>query len=184
MLKASYYKHMMGRLAQQFNNVMVVAESIKQGVKSGRISAPVKKRGFEGKIKKVDHIEGGYKGRKNQFQNYHTSSQIANINSLFLTRKPKPQNFQAKNQTENFPKKNYQRDQEQLPPLPLSLNEMYQKLLSIVHITPKPLTSLQPPYPNSYKLDLTCEYHIGVARHSIHMCCVFKKKLMQLIKVG
>jgi len=133
---------MMGRLAQQFNNVMVVAESIKQGVKSGRISAPVKKKGFEGKIKKVDHIEGGYKGRKNQFQNYHTSSQIANINSLFLTRKPEPQNFQTKNQTENFPKKNYQRDQEQLPPLLLSLNEMYQKLLSIVHITPKPLTSL------------------------------------------
>jgi hypothetical protein len=99
---------MMGRLAQQFNNVMVVAERIKQGVKSGRISAPVKKRGFEGKIKKVDYIEGGYKGRKNQFQNYHTSSQIANINSLFLTRKPEPQNFQAKNQTENFPKKNYQ----------------------------------------------------------------------------
>jgi hypothetical protein len=52
------------------------------------------------------------------------------------------------------------------------LNEMYQKLLSIVHITLESLTFLQPPYPNSYKLDLTCEYHIGVARHSIHVLCL------------
>ena len=74
----------------------------------------LRKRGFKGKIKEVDHVEGGYRGKKNSFQNYHTSPQITNINlkSPFLTRKPKPQNFQAKKQTENFPRKNYKGVQE------------------------------------------------------------------------
>jgi hypothetical protein len=49
-----------------------MAERIKQGVKSCRISAPMKKKGFEGKMREVDHIENDYRGRKNQFQNYHT----------------------------------------------------------------------------------------------------------------
>ena len=140
-LKASYYEHVIGSSAQQFIDALVVCERIEQGVKSGRISAPTEKRGFE--RKEVNHVEDGYKGRKNSSQNYHTPSQIANI------KKPEP--FQAKSQIGN-----YQRVQEQLPPLPLSLNEMYQKLLSIGHVAPEPLTSVPPPYPSWYKIELTC----------------------------
>jgi hypothetical protein len=68
---------------------VAVAERIEQGVKSGRISALIEKRGFEGKGKEVDHVESGYIGRRNSFQNYHTPSQIANINlnSPFPTKK-------------------------------------------------------------------------------------------------
>jgi len=161
----------MGSLAQQFTNAVVVCERIEQGVKSGRISAPIENRGFE--RKQVNHVEDGYKGRKNSSQNYHTPSQIAEI------KKPEPQNFQAKSQI-----RNYQRAQEQLPPLSLPLNEMYQKLLSIRHIAPEPLAPLQPPYPGWYKLELTCEYHAGVAGHDIHICNTFKRKLQQLIKAG
>jgi len=83
-----------------------------------------------------NYVDGGYRGRKNPFQNYHTSSpspQIANtnLNPSFPTKKPEPQT-------------KHQRVHEQLPPLPLPLNEMYQKLLSIGHIAPEPLTPLQP----------------------------------------
>jgi hypothetical protein len=45
-LKALYYEHVMGSSAQQFTDVVAVAERIEQGVKSGRISAPVEKKGF------------------------------------------------------------------------------------------------------------------------------------------
>jgi len=171
-LKDPYYEHVMGSSAQQFTNVVAVAERIEQGVKSGRISAPVEKRGFKGKKKEVDHVEG----MKKPFQKYHTPSfspQIANINlnSSFPTRKFEPQT-------------KHQRAQEQLPPLPLPLNEMYQKLLSIRQIAPEPLTPLQPPYPNWYRPDLTCEYHAGAVGHNIHTCSAFKKRLMHLIKVG
>jgi hypothetical protein len=171
-LRDPYYEHVMGSSAQQFTDVVVVVEHIEQGVKSGKISALVEKRGFEGKKKEVDHVEG----RKNPFQKYRTPSpspQISNINlnPTFPTRKPEPQT-------------KHQRVQEQLPSLPLPLNEMYQKLLSIRHIAPEPLTPLQPPYPNWYKPDLTCEYHAGAAGHNIHTCSAFKKRLMHLIKAG
>ena len=61
---------------------------------------------------------------------------------------------------------------------------MYQKLLSIGYIALEPLTPLQPPYPNWYKPDLTCEYHASVVGHNIHACSAFKKRLMHLIKAG
>jgi len=91
-LKTLYYKHMMGSSTQQFSNVMAAAKRIKQGIKSGRISTFTEKKGFGGKKKDVDHIEGGYRGKKNHFQNHNTpspSSHIANINfhSLFLIKK-------------------------------------------------------------------------------------------------
>ena len=107
------------------------------------LSCPPRKRVLKGKRKRfMHHVKGRYRGRKNQFQNYHTSSplsQIANnnFNSSFPTRKPMPQTLKAKNQTENFPKKNYQRVQEILP-----LNKMYQKLLSIAHVALEPLAPL------------------------------------------
>ena len=110
---------------------------------------------------------------KNQFQNYHNPlSEIANIN------------LQAKGPPKNFPKRNYQKTQEQLPPLPLPLNEMYQKLVSIEQIAPEPQAPLYPPYPSWYKPNLTCEYHGGVVGHSIHTYGAFTKRLMQLIKAG
>jgi len=69
-LKAPYYEH----------DDVAVAERIEQGVKSGRIYALIEKRGFEGKGKEIDYVEGGYIGKRNSFQNYHTPSQIVNIN--------------------------------------------------------------------------------------------------------
>jgi hypothetical protein len=96
MLKDPYYEHVMGSSAQQFTDVMAVAECIKQGVKSGIISTPVEKRGFESKRKKVDHVEGSYRGRKNPFQKYCTPSPSPlisniNLNPTFPTRKPEAQ---------------------------------------------------------------------------------------------
>jgi hypothetical protein len=43
-LKASYYEHVMGRSTQQFTDVVVAAERIEQGVKSGRVFQPRRKR--------------------------------------------------------------------------------------------------------------------------------------------
>jgi hypothetical protein len=50
-------EHVMGSSAQQFTDAVVVCERIEQGVKSGRISAPTEKRGFE--RKEVHHVEDG-----------------------------------------------------------------------------------------------------------------------------
>ena len=45
MLKTPYYQHMTGSLAEQFIDIVVVAEHIKQGIWSGRISTPTKEKG-------------------------------------------------------------------------------------------------------------------------------------------
>ena len=128
-----------------------------------------------------------------------------------LTKKPKAQNNQINNQAKNIPKKNSMNHYKyaiitlyllvdfltlknvapplspddigaQLPPLPLLLNKMYQKLLSIRHVALILLTSLQPPNPNWYKPYLTYEHHVGIARHNFHTCNAFKKNLIRLIK--
>ena len=146
-LRAPYYEHVMGSLTQQFINVVVMVERIEQGIRSGRIPTPMEKIGFKGKRKVIEHFEDDYKGRKNQFQNYHNpSSKIVNIN------------LQAEDPPKNFSKRNYQKIQEQLHPLSLPLNEMYQKLVSIRQVSPEPQAPLQPSYPKRYKPDLTCEY--------------------------
>jgi hypothetical protein len=73
-LKAPYYEHVMGSSAQQFTNAVAVAKRIEQGVKSGRISAPMEKKGFGVKKREIDHIESSYKSKKGQFQRYNTQS--------------------------------------------------------------------------------------------------------------
>ena len=63
-LKAPYYEHVMGSSAQQFTDAVAVAEWIEQGVKSGRISAPMEKKGFGVKKREIDHVESSYKNKK------------------------------------------------------------------------------------------------------------------------
>ena len=69
-------------------------------------------------------------------------------------------------------------------PLPMLLGEIYAKLLSIGHMTPHLFPSLKPPFPNWYKPDLTCEYHAGNPSHNIDTYSTFKRKFLQLFKVG
>ena len=76
----------------------------------------MEKKGFGGKRKEVDHIEGGYKGKNTRFPKYNpSSSQVANINfnSPFSTKRPENQiGNLPKNQIRSFPKKSYQKPQE------------------------------------------------------------------------
>jgi hypothetical protein len=140
-----------------------------------------RKKWFTGKKKNVEvsNVEGGCKGKKNyQTQSYQTStSQISNINftkSLSVNQPTNP----LENQAKNNPRRAYQRNQEQLLPLPIPLREMYAKLLSICHMIPLLFPPLKPLFLNWYKPDLTCEYHAGNLDHNIDTCLAFKRKLL------
>jgi hypothetical protein len=74
MFKTLYYEYVMGSSAQQFTNAVVVAKCIKQGIINGRIFELIEKKGFGRKKNDVDHIKGGYRDKKNHFQNYNTPS--------------------------------------------------------------------------------------------------------------
>ncbi|KAL9354849.1 hypothetical protein Peur_052819 [Populus x canadensis] len=54
----------------------------------------------------------------------------------------------------------------------------------IRQIAPIPTLPLQPPFPIWYKPELTCEYHAGIPGHGLETCYAFKKKLLELIKIG
>ncbi|XP_061965260.1 uncharacterized protein LOC133689413 [Populus nigra] len=189
--KSPYFEHLVGSSAQHFYDAVTIAERIEQAIRMGRMLEPTEKKGFTGKKKdsEMNNVEGVYKGKKKNYHHYNfqiPTQQVASVNFTkpFPTNQQNPPNDQQSNQIVNPPRRNFQRTQERLPPLPLPLGEMYSKLLSIGQVAPVPLTPLQPPYPNWYKPDLTCEYHAGIVGHNIESCNAFKNKLLQLIKAG
>jgi hypothetical protein len=78
----------------------------------------------------------------------------------------------------------FKEDEEQIPSFPISLKEMYQCLLNIGQIAPIPALAMQPPFPYRYKLKLKCEYLVDALGHNIETCLTFKRKVLQVIKVG
>jgi len=62
---------MMSNLTHQFTNVVTMAKCIEQGIRMIKFLCPLRKKGFRRKKKDVDHIKGGYKGKKNHFLNYN-----------------------------------------------------------------------------------------------------------------
>ncbi|KAJ7010290.1 hypothetical protein NC653_000894 [Populus alba x Populus x berolinensis] len=179
--RAPYYEHLMGSSAQHFYDVVRIVERIEQGIRSGRIAEPIEKRGFIGKKKEneVNNLE-------RRSKNYQIPTpQVTSINfaKTPIPNQPNQIKFPVNNQS-NYQRKDNQPSEEQLPPLPITLKELYAKLLSIGQIAPLPVPPMQPPFPTWYNPEVICEYHAGHAGHSIEACFAFKRKVLQLIKVG
>jgi len=180
--KAPYYEHLMGSSSQHFYDAIRIAERIEQETKAGCISEPLEKKGFirckrEGDI---NNLEVGYKGKKMNSYNPQTpTSQFAhmNFNKPFS---PNRTNYQSN----NHQRQNTKYILEQLPPLPMPLKDLYAKLLSIGHIAPIPALPLQPLFPIGHKPELTCDYHAGNPWHDLETCYTFKRRLLELIKIG
>jgi len=134
----------------------------------------------------VNSLEGGYKGKTKNYQNYQTpTSQVTSINFAkpSIPNQPNQTKFPTNNQS-NYQRRNNRQPEKQLPPLPITLKELYAKLLSIGQIVPISVPPMQPPFPAWYNPEVTCEYHAGYVGHSIVTCVAFKKRVLQLIKVG
>jgi len=177
--------HLMGSSAQHLYDAVRIAERIEQGIRSGRIMEPVNKKGFVGKRKEteVNSLEGGYKGKGKNYQTPTSQVTCINLAKPSIPNQPNQTKFPTNNQS-NYQRRNNQQPEEQLPPLPITLKELYAKLLSIGQIAPIPIPPIQPPFPTWYNPEVTCEYHAGNAGHSIETCVAFKKRVLQLMKVG
>ncbi|XP_034898419.1 uncharacterized protein [Populus alba] len=186
--KAPYYEHLMGSSSQHFYDVVRVAERIEQGIKARRIPEPLEKKGFSGRRREgdVNNLEGGYKGKRVNYPNPGTSTpQFTNMNfTKPLSPNPTNRINIPPNIQNNYQKPYTRYTSEQLPPLPMPLKDLYAKLLSIGQITPIHLPQIQPPFPMWYKSELACEYHAGNSGHAIETCYAFKRKLLELIKMG
>ncbi|XP_034932830.1 uncharacterized protein [Populus alba] len=179
--RAPYYEHLMGSSAQHFYDVVRIAERIEQGIRSGRIAEPLEKRGFIGRKKEIEVNNLERRSKNYQIPTPRVTS--INFSKPPTPNQPNPVKFPANNH-HNYQRKDKQLSEEQLPPLPITLKELYAKLLSIGQIAPLPIPPMQPPFPAWYNPEVTCEYHAGHAGHSIEACFAFKRKVLQLIKVG
>jgi hypothetical protein len=66
----------------------------------------------------------------------------------------------------------------------MPLKELYVKLLSIRHKALLLIPPLQPPFPVWYKSKLTYKYYDGNLNHDTETYYTFKKRLLELIKIG
>jgi hypothetical protein len=133
----------------------------------------------------VNNLENSYKEKGKNYQNYQTpTSQITSINfsKPFVPNQPHQTKFPANNQN-SYQRRDNRQLEEQLPPLPITLKELYAKLLSIGQIAPLLLPHMQPPFPTWYNPELTYEYHAGNTGHNIENCVAFKNRVSQLIKI-
>ena len=183
--KAPYYEHLTGSSSHHFYDAVNIAKRIEQGIKAGRIAEPLEKKGFIGRKREgdVNNLEGWYKGKRVDSHNPQIpTSQFSHMN-FSKSFSPNRTNNQSNNQN-NHRRPNTKYITEQLSPLPMPLKDLYAKLLSIGHIAPIPALPLQPPFPIWYKPNLTCEYHVGNPEHGLEMCYAFKRRLLELIKIG
>jgi hypothetical protein len=132
--RAPYYEHLMGSSTQHFYDAVRIVERIEQGIRSGRIAEPIEKKGFVGmKEIEVNNLKGRYQVKGKSYQNYQTpTSQITSINfsKPSIPNQPHQIKFLANNQN-SYQRKDNRQPKDQLPPLPMTLKELYAKLLSI-----------------------------------------------------
>jgi len=73
-IKALYFEYLVGSSAQYFFDVVVITKRIKQVIRLEKIADSTKKKSFTGKRKEIEihNIEGGYKGKRKNYQNKDT----------------------------------------------------------------------------------------------------------------
>jgi hypothetical protein len=72
--KASYFKYLVISSAQHFTDLVVIIKRIEQTIWLGKIADSNEENGFTRKRKetKVHKVEGGYKGKRKNYQNKDT----------------------------------------------------------------------------------------------------------------
>jgi len=70
--KSPYFEYLVRSSPQHFIDLVVIAKRIEQVIGLGKIADPTGKKGFIRKRKdiKVRNTEGGYKGKRNNYQKH------------------------------------------------------------------------------------------------------------------
>jgi hypothetical protein len=72
----------------------------------------------------------------------------------------------------------------QLPPLPVSHEDIYKQLVAEGLLSPIPTRPWKPPYPAWYDPNVKCVYHSDMASHSTENCINLRQKINELIGTG
>ena len=105
----------------------------------------------------------------------------------FKKREAEVSNVQAPNNPTmpiNLPTVTRERPPRDDTPVPAPLSHIYRALLQGGRIQPVFTRPLQPPFPEWYKPDVTCEFHSNVPGHSTDQCFTLKRKVQAMIRNG
>ncbi|XP_038997125.1 uncharacterized protein LOC120121919 [Hibiscus syriacus] len=167
--KAPYLGHLLGNATKNFADLFISGELIENAIKSGKIEAidgssskkPVNR-------KKENEVNNANVYNKNTSKSVTITQPRAERNDTNITR----------NDSRGPHKEN---ERMSFTPLPVPYSEIYASLLKADVVRPYRLTPLQPPYPYWYDVNTQCDYHDGIAGHSIENCLAFKKVIQNLI---
>ena len=95
--------------------------------------------------KKKENEVNNLEGRSKNYQTPTTQVTSINFAKPPIPNQPNQTKFTANNQS-NYQRRDNRPSEEQLPPLPITLKELYAKLLSIGQIAPLPVPLMQPPF--------------------------------------
>ena len=80
-----------------------------------------------------------------------------------------------RNQYQNQQKPQNQQAAHKIDPIPMTYRQLWPYLIKESTVVPRPTRPREgPPFPPGYNPNITCEFHSGVAGHSIEDCHVLK----------
>ncbi|KAA3479848.1 hypothetical protein EPI10_020329 [Gossypium australe] len=168
-LKAPFINHMLGS-ATSFLDIVMSGEMIESAVKSGKIDAgeSTKRSTLRKKENEINNVGAYNKG-------YSKPITVGPPKTITISFQAPPR--QESNQRPNTEKL-------QFTHIPMMYRELYQSLFDAHVVSPFYLKPMQPPFPKWYDANAQCEYHAGIAGHSIENCTIFKKLVERFIKMG
>ncbi|KAA3459150.1 hypothetical protein EPI10_013669 [Gossypium australe] len=169
-LKAPFITHMIGSTIKSFADIVMAGEMIEKAIRGGKIeagettirAAPRKK---DNEVNNTSTYNKGY-------------SKAITISQLKVVTVRQQGLVRQKSSTRQNSEKL------QFTPIPMTYKELYQRLFDTHIVSSFYLQPLQPPYPKWYDSNAHCDYHAGIAEHSIENCTAFEKIVERLIKIG
>ncbi|KAK5819656.1 hypothetical protein PVK06_024673 [Gossypium arboreum] len=168
-LKAPFITHMLGSTTKSFSDIVMMGEMIENDVRRGKIEAgeSIRKSALRKRDNEVNNTSIFSKGQSKSLTINQPKTVTTNQYSTVR---------QESNARENT-------ERPQFTPIPMTYRKLYQNLFNAHVVSPFYLKPLQPLYPKWYDTNAQCEYHVGITRHSIENCTVFKKVVERLIKM-
>ncbi|XP_016676239.1 uncharacterized protein [Gossypium hirsutum] len=169
-LKAPFINHMLRSATKSFSDIVMSGEMIENAVRCGKIEAgeSAKRSAPRRKENEVNNVSAYHKG----YSKPDTVSQLRAVTT----------SHQGSASQDSNPRPNTERVQ--FMPIPMTYRELYQNLFDAHVVSPFYLKPMQPLFSKWYDTNAQCEYHAGIARHTIENYTAFKKLVKRFIKMG
>ncbi|XP_017613613.1 uncharacterized protein LOC108458722 [Gossypium arboreum] len=169
-LKAPFINHMLGSTTKSFSDIVMSRKMIENAVRCG----------------KIETGESAKRSTPRRKENEMNNASLYNKGYSKPVTVSQPRAVTASHQgftrQDSNPRPNMERVQ--FTPILMTYRELYQNLFDAHVVSLFYLKPIQPPFPKWYDANTQCEYHTGIARHTIVNCTAFKKLVERFIKMG